>query len=338
MPLRYKRRLLAYMQHESYRPTRLRDLAQDLGIDDEDDFEQAITDLAEQGIVRLGEGGIVSLPSFDAKGGEVTGVFRKHPRGFGFLKPDEPVAEGDLFVPARETSDAASGDRVRAEIRRDRRRGGWGGGGTKGGAGDKAYVGSIVEVLERKRTNFAGAMFKQGALWLMAPDGRGMTEPIVVRDAASKNVNEGDKVVIEMIEFPEGDNLGEGVIVKVLGDAGRPDVETQAVIYAHHLPEEFPDACITQARDLTAYFDEEIETFRSAGSLDDREDMTGEFICTIDPPDAKDYDDAISISRTKDGGWKLGVHIADVAHFVRPVRSSTRRRGSGATACTCRGW
>jgi ribonuclease R len=129
--------------------------------------------------------------------------------------------------------------------------------------------------------------------------------------------------------------LAEGVIVRVLGDAGKPDVETQAVIAAYDLPGEFPDACVRQAREASAEFDRQISEWkqRGASSLDNRMDLTGEFILTIDPPDAKDYDDAISIKRLDDGGWELGVHIADVAHFIPPGSDLDTEARDRANSC-----
>src|SRR5690606_9308837 len=120
---------------------------------------------------------------------------------------------------------------------------------------------------------------------------------------------------IELIEYPRGDELAEGVITEVLGERGEPAVETTAVIRAYGIREHFPPEAVEEARKATARFSDD-------AIPPDREDLTQEFICTIDPPDARDFDDAIHIKRLegqKDGAvWELGVHIADVAHFVTP--------------------
>ena len=139
---------------------------------------------------------------------------------------------------------------------------------------------------------------------------------MVVRDASSKNAKVGDKVVVEITHYPEGGVLPEGVIIKVLGEAGIPAVETQAVIAAYNLPGEFPESCYQQARDAADSFELEIARLERE-NFPDRDDLRNDYIITIDPPDAKDYDDAISIRRTNEG-WELGVHIADVAHFIKP--------------------
>lgn len=333
MVLRYKRRLLDHMQHKSYTPRRLEDLIRDLSIEDEAEFESVVNQLEDEGLISIDERGLVSLPSFGESGGEVTGSFKRHPKGFGFVRTDDPLHEGDLFIPAEFTGDALSGDRVRVRVKRERARGGAASGGF-GAGGRSPYIGQIVEVLERKRARFTGELRRQGSgAWLVFPDGKELGEPVIVRDPEAKNAREGDKVIFEILEYPQttatgSQVLGEGVITRVLGKSGEPDVETQAVIAAFDLPGEFPEACIEQARDLAKQFDEELRELEDLGDSADghlvaapgdlpRLDLRDEFIITIDPPDAKDYDDAISIQRTKDG-WELGVHIADVAHFIEP--------------------
>lgn len=307
-----------HLKHADYTPRRIGDLAHDLGIPHEDleAFSLAVRELADDGLVEIAQAGHVALPSLGGANGEIIGVFRKNPRGFGFVQPQKAVREGAIYIHADDTLDALSGDIVRVQVARDRRPG--------PGSG---FVGIIREVVKRKRTSFTGELVQRGGQWLVFPDGRELTEPIIVRDAESKNARAGDKVVVELTAYPESheggsQTLAEGVITRVLGDAGRPDVETQAVIAAYNLPGEFPEACIEQARDAAAEFDRQIAEWQQKGSaaLGDRLDLTGDFILTIDPPDAKDYDDAISIRRseTVDGGWELGIHIADVSHFIPP--------------------
>ena len=144
-------------------------------------------------------------------------------------------------------------------------------------------------------------------------------------DAPSRNAREGDKVAFEITAYPDADYLGEGVITKVLGEAGEPSVETQAVIETYNLPGEFPRECVDEALDLSMAFDERMRREAEGEAFDtsERLDLRDTLILTIDPPDARDYDDAISIERLDDiagggPGWRLGVHIADVANFVTP--------------------
>ena len=315
MPLRYKQRLLSHMAHDAYTPTKVETLAADLGFDDLEEFRDAVEQMAAGGDLEVSHKGAVRLISIwdlaQRDAGHIEGRFSRARKGFGFVRPDVPVRGGDLYIPARSTGDAMTGDIVRVQVKKDKRAG-------RGAAGAESFVGEITEIIERKQANFTGTIEKRGHDWVVNPDGKTITDPIVVRDAESKNVKDGDKVVVEITEYPEDDYLAEGVIVKVLGDAGRPDVETEAVIAAYDLPpNEFPEDCVQQARDITKKFNEDIDRFLKGGAsaLPDRRDMTGDFVCTIDPPDAKDYDDAIAIKRVKDG-WEVFVHIADVGTFI----------------------
>lgn len=314
MPSRFSKRLLTHLAHPSYEPADIRALSRDLGVE-KDEFEAfalAVKDLHKQGEVVWGDDQLVTLPPL---GGEVVGTFRKNPKGFGFVIPRRANAHGDLFVPAPNTLDAVSGDLVRAEVHHSKRRG--------GPPGASPYVGMIVEVLERARTSIAGELSRQGGQWIVQPDGKVITDPIVVRDAEAKNAKPGDKVVVEIISYPEGHYLGEGVITRVLGASGEPSVETQAVIEAFDLPGEFPSECFDQAREESQYFDEDMKELEGGAELDPkiRLDLRDQFILTIDPPDAKDFDDAISIEKVQNitgggPGFVLGVHIADVSHYV----------------------
>ena len=311
---RYKKRLLTHISHDRYTPTNVAQIIDDLGIDDPPAFRAELAELAEEGIVSLNQQGFVALPSYGDGQQIIEGEFRGTTRGFGFLRADIKTREGDLFIPPDNTLGALSGDRVKVGVIRNKQRGGRGG-------GDKAFSGDVIEILDRKTSSYTGTIEKRGTNWVVIPDARELDgKPVVVRDAESKYASVGDKVVFEMTDYPEGNDLGEGVIVRVLGEAGLPDVETQAVIAAYSLPSnEFPESCVQQAREATREFDEAIERFRKGEKLEGREDLTGDFVCTIDPPDAKDYDDAISIKRLgKDegGGWELSVHIADVGSFI----------------------
>lgn len=328
MPLRFKSRLLAHLRHDRYVPTNVAQLTADLEIDDPEAFREAVRTLQSEGALIVSEQGVVRLPSYGDLPDVLEGEFRGTGKGFGFFRPDITPREGDLFIPPHATADAMSGDRVRVGVVDDRQR--------ARRDPSKRYFGEVLAVLERKKSSFTGTIEKRGSQFVVIPDARELEgRPIVVKDAEAKYAKIGDKVVFEITDYPEGDMLGEGVLVRVLGAAGEPDIETQAVIAAYGLPSrEFPEACVEQAREATRDFDEAIERFRAGESLPGRLDLTGEFVTTIDPPDAKDYDDAISIKRlpeSEGGGWELSVHIADVAHFIprgSPLDIEAAQRGN----------
>lgn len=331
MSSRFADRIIKHLSSDSYKPETVAQIADDLRIeeDDRDEFAGTIGRLQEEGKLTVHQKGHVFLPSFK-EGDTVFGSFRKNERGFGFVIPDHKFAEGDLFVPPQATADAMTGDTVEVRVHMDRRRAG----------GDRSpYTAEVMRVISRRRNTFAGTVRKKGGQWVVEPDGKQLGQLVVVRDAESKNAHEGSKVIVEIIHFPEGDYLAEGVISKVLGEAGEPDVETQAVIEAYGLPGEFPEACVQQARDATAQYDAEMKHAIDEGHGFDpaeRLDMRDTYVLTIDPPDAKDYDDALSIEPLKDchgsgPGWTLGVHIADVSHFIppgSPLDLEARERGN----------
>ncbi|MEM9065516.1 MAG: VacB/RNase II family 3'-5' exoribonuclease [Planctomycetota bacterium] len=322
--LTYRDRLIRHLSGGSYEPVPIVQLIEDLRIDDPEGFRGALRAFKDSGLIEIDDDGRVTLPSLPTEG-EIEGVFRANPKGFGFVQTELKTSTGDLFVPPNATMGALTGDRVRVEFWMESRgrRGGWGAGADEG----PRFAAEVVEIVKRRRTTFSGEAFKQGSQWLAEPDGKGFDKPIVLRDADAKNVKIGDKVTIEIIDYPDGNALAEGVVTKVLGESGDPSVETQSVIAAYDLPSnDFPDTCVDQAREITRQFDEQVARFEREGpsACTDRMDLTGmfpdesgegELICTIDPPDAKDYDDAIHIKRT-DNGWELGVHIADVGHFI----------------------
>ena len=339
MSLKYKHRLITHLAHSSYTPAPVEILARDLRVPSAEfpAFHEAVKELAAKNEVVIAKDHTVRLPDI---GEVVIGTFRKNPKGFGFIQSMRPNSNGDLFVPIGSTLDALSGDLVKADVVYSPRR----------GDDDRSpYTGVITEVIERKRTTFTGELGKKAGQWLVFPDGKVVTEPVLIRDATSKNAREGDKVAFEITTHAEGGRLAEGVITKVLGESGRPDVETAGVIEAFNLPTpgEFPEECVEQARQAAMRYDAEIREADapspSSGGKpkgfdpDERLDLRNEYIITIDPPDAKDYDDAISIERVdRPGGgslWRLGVHIADVAHFIEPDSPLDKEARERANSC-----
>ena len=342
MALRIQHRVLQHLRHPTYEPKALGPLAVELGFSGEmQAFKDAVFSLRDEGKVGVDDDGLVTLPHMPNRG-ELVGTFRGSAKGFGFVIPDVKNADGDVFIPEHQTNGALSGDTVKIAFERDQRRE------KRLGTLQKQFAGEVLEVLERKRANFTGEIGKQGETWLAYPDGKELTEPVRIRDASSKNVKPGDKVVLEIIEYAEGGGMAEAVITKVLGEAGEPDVETQAVIAAYSLPDsDFDEDCVNQAREASREFDRQIDEWEQRGqaALDDearergespRADITDLFIATIDPPDAKDYDDAISIKRLSKAdagfdGWEVGVHIADVAHYIpsgSPLDEEAFERGN----------
>jgi ribonuclease R len=331
--------LLNLVNRPGYKPAKPRILAQRLGLgkDQLPDVKRAVKRLVRQGQILYGANHVVR-PATSAKGTapsslnenrdslqRVAGVFHRTQKGYGFVRPNPPAppdqetAPGpksaepppDIYIPAKATRDASTGDVVLVAL--DRRQHG----------GQPGPRGRILEILQRETRQFVGTYFEAQGAAFVAVDGTLFAQPIAVGDPGAKNARPDDKVVLEMVRFPSPVWDGEGVIIEVLGAQGKPGVDTLSIIREFNLPEEFAADALEEARQEGDRFD---------ASLGDRLDLTGETIVTIDPVDARDFDDAISLERLPNGHWRLGVHIADVAHFVRPRTALDREACQRATS------
>ena len=311
-----RERILEHLQSHRYRPMKLRRLARffDVAEDDYAEFRTLVKRMLRDGELTA-PAGRLRLPRKEppprGRTRTVEGRFSLSARGFGFVEPDAgdgPTEGEDLFIPPGETLDAVTGDTVLSEV---------------AGKGPRGYFGRIVEVRERGQTRFVGTYTVSETGPVVQPDGGVLLQDFAVPDASSAGVRPKDKVVFEVLKYALRGEAGEAVIVEVLGKRGDPGVDTLAVIRQFDLPDEFPDAVLDDAR-------------RAADRQNDaatkgRRNLTGETIITIDPEDARDFDDAISLTEHDDGGATLGVHIADVAHFVRPgspLDEEARDRGT----------
>ncbi|MCJ7674223.1 MAG: ribonuclease R, partial [Sedimentisphaerales bacterium] len=272
-------------------------------------FKQTLEHLRRAGHIVIGAGNLVMPPALS---GLIIGTFRANRKGFGFVMPLEPTSHDDLFVPEGAAGGAMTGDTVTARVVSKGKR-----------AGLPRYTGQVIEVLERANNRFVGTLLKEPDGWIVQPDGSSFVKPISVDDVGAKNARQKDKVVVEILSYPTGKYLARGVIIEVLGRAGQYEAETQSIIRRYHLPSGFDADCLDQAHEAAGGFDPE--------RLDGRGDITDKVIITIDPPDAKDFDDAISLERDARGNWILGVHIADVSHFVpadSPLDAEAKNRGN----------
>jgi len=311
MPEVLEKQIIKLLKHPDYRPLKAGQLAKALVVSPEDypQFKQTLEYMRWAGRIVIGADNLIMLPAISSL---IIGTFRANPKGFGFVTPLEPTAHGDLFVPADATGGAMSGDIVTIRVVRKGKR-----------AGQPRHTGQVIEVLERANNRFVGTLLKEPDGWIVQPDGSSFVEPISVDDIAAKGARQKDKVVVEILAYPTEKYLARGVIIEVLGRAGHYEAETQSIIRQYHLPSEFDVDCIEHARQAATEFDPE--------QLDDREDITNRVVITIDPPDAKDFDDAIGLEKDPQGNWILGVHIADVSYFVPadcPLDSEAKARGN----------
>lgn len=325
-------KVLAYVQRPEYQPVKPRVIAKKLGVPDElSEIKGAIKRLIKRGHLAWGEKHLVKSadgqasklkvpkgettpqPAKVGKAG-VVGVYRRAAGGYGFVRPRGSTATDrseDIFIPLGKALDAADGDLVAVRSRRS------------SDASPGRSAGEVIEVIERETHQFVGVYSEEGGVGRVQVDGKVFAQSIDVGDPGAKSASPGDKVVIEMVRFPTHVHEGEAVIIEVLGARGEPGVDTLSIIREFDLPGEFSPEVLESAREQSARFNEEVTGHR--------QDLTETTIITIDPVDARDFDDAISLERLANGHWRLGVHIADVAHFVpvgTPLDDEARERST----------
>jgi len=291
-----KKRILDHLKHRDYKPVKASEFAKRLGLqpDQMKTFKQAFEQLEADGMVVMGAKHLVSLPGPGAK---VYGTFRGTSKGFGFVTPAETNSHGDLFIPEKYTNNAMNGDMVIATAAKEGKR-----------DGQDRYSGKIIEIVQRANNKFIGTIIKKKESYFLVPDGK-FTELVEIDDVTAKNGTAGDKAVVEIISFQTKEKFARGVLLEVLGKSGKYETEINAVIKRFALPTEFKTECLNEAGQAAREFE--------SAKFPHRMDLTDKIIVTIDPPDAKDFDDAISIEKNNDGTFTLGVHIADVSAFVK---------------------
>jgi ribonuclease R len=290
-----KKKIISHLGHRDYRPVKPAELAKSLGVKpaELETFKKAFEQLKTEGMVIIGSKNLVSLPPVADR---IFGTFRATTKGFGFVTPIEPNSHRDLFIPAGFTADAMTGDTVTAKVVKKDRCG-----------QEVRYSGKIVEINQRASNCFVGTVTKKGDFYYLLPDGK-FTEPVEIDDVGAKNAQPGDKAVVEIISYPAQKHYARGVIIELLGKSGTYKTEIDACIRRFGLPFQFSKDCLDTAVQAARNFEQT--------DFSDRLDLTKKIIVTIDPEDAKDFDDAVSIEKNSDRSSTLGVHIADVGSFV----------------------
>lgn len=217
--------------------------------------------------------------------------------GMAYIIVDD-AAEGekDIIVEPRNTHHAMHGDRVRVAIIGRRR--------------DGRIEGEVVETLEQGKRTFVGRIEISEKYAFVIIDSRTMPADIFVPLRAVNGAENGQKVIVRIVEWPETSKNPTGEVVDVLGNSGDNNTEMHAILAEYDLPYHFPEE-LEKAAD-------KIKAGITKTEIKKRKDMRGVTTFTIDPADAKDFDDALSIRQLPDGNWEVGVHIADVTHYVRP--------------------
>lgn len=285
-------KILEILSMQNYKPLNTDEIAEVLGLErnDRKELRKTIDGLLKEGVALKIKKDKIVLPD---RYGVYTGKIDVNKRGFGFVFRGE--GKGDIFVPENAMKDAMNGDKVQVKVLRET-------------AGTKRAEGEILQILERNNAKIIGVYEESKAFGFVIPEDTKIKHDIFIGKKNRNYAENGDVVVVEIIKWPEKGRNPEGLITEILGKKGDKGVDILTVVKKYNLPEEFSPQVLSYTEKISEVIEEK--------EIARRKDLRGEMVMTIDGADAKDLDDAVSVIRLANGNYKLGVHIADVTHYV----------------------
>lgn len=303
-----KQTLLSFMREEAYRPMDIQELASIFNINPSEfkAFKRVLKSMEKEGLIIRTKKEKYGVPE---RLGLIRGTLQVHQKGFAFLLP-ELEGEKDVFIPGSALNGAMNGDVVLVEITKEDKNG-------------KKREGEVVEVIERTNNEIIGVYEDSQNFGFVVPEDPRLNSDIFISKKDKNGAKTGDLVICEITKWAEKRKSPEGVIKEILGKKGDKGLDILTIIKKYGLPEEFPQKVLNYAEGIPEEIDE--EEYRR------RKDLREVRMVTIDGEDAKDLDDAVSITRLDGGKYRLGVHIADVSHYVReknPLDKEALKRGT----------
>ncbi|MBZ2174166.1 ribonuclease R [Schnuerera sp. xch1] len=291
--MRIKTNIIDFMEEKLYKPMLKEELAVQFGIEEREtkEFYKILNEMEREGSIikiRNERYGLVSKMNL------VVGKLQGNERGFAFFIPDDRGME-DIFIPAEGTNGAMHEDRVVVKI-------------TNMGSKDRRDEGEVIRILERANNTIVGTYESSKNFGFVIPDDTKIAYDVFIPKEHINGAKNNQKVVVEIVRWPEKRRNPEGKIVDILGCVGEKGVDILSIIKQFKLPEEFPPKVKQQANIIEEEISEE--------EIKNRVDLRDLNTFTIDGPDAKDFDDAVSIEKVENN-YRLGVHIADVSHYVK---------------------
>lgn len=286
-----KEKIMGFIQREDYLPLKRTELAILLSVPSDDRlcFEELIDQLKQEGrLCETKKGKLMTPEQLNL----ISGTFLSHGKGFGFVKTD--ASTEDIFIPASQVNGAMHKDVVLCKI-------------VAGSLDGKRAEGEIVQILKRGMHQLVGTFEKRQTFGFVIPDDKKVAQDIFIPQWNTMGAVSGTKVVVTITKSPEGQKNPEGKIIELLGHKDDPGVDILSIIRQYELPVAFPPEVTKEL----SYIPDEVT------DLDGREDFRGRLTITIDGEDAKDLDDAVSLRKLENGNYELGVHIADVSHYVK---------------------
>ena len=290
-----KEEIVVYMEHQAVRPLSEEELAEVFAVDTVEALVQLkglLKELENDGTLVLSRKNRYGRP---AQFNLLIGKISRHPKGFGFLMQEDADAD-DIFIPASELKGAMNGDRVIVRIKRE-------------ATAKSRAEGEVIRILQRNVQRIVGTFESSRHFGFVVPDDRRFGSDIFIPKEQFNGAKTNMKVLVEITQWPEKNRSAEGKIVQVIGKKDAPGVDILSIIMGHDLPQGFP-------ADVLMYAEALPETI-AVSEIEKRRDLRDMLMITIDGEDAKDLDDAVSVQRLENGNYLLGVHIADVGHYVK---------------------
>ena len=290
-----KEEIIVYMEHQAVRPLSEEELAEVFAVDTVEALVQLkglLKELENDGTLVLSRKNRYGRP---AQFNLLIGKISRHPKGFGFLMQEDADAD-DIFIPASELKGAMNGDRVIVRIKRE-------------ATAKSRAEGEVIRILQRNVQQIVGTFESSRHFGFVVPDDRRFGSDIFIPKEQFNGAKTNMKVLVEITQWPEKNRSAEGKIVQVIGKKDAPGVDILSIIMGHDLPQGFP-------ADVLMYAEALPETI-AVSEIEKRRDLRDMLMITIDGEDAKDLDDAVSVQKLENGNYLLGVHIADVGHYVK---------------------
>ena len=272
-------------------------IAHALGIDKNSrrmQVRNALTRLTGKGLLKETRRGSFTIKPGGGSAGTITGIIDMTRQGYAFLVTDE--RDDDIFISGRSLKTALHGDKVKLRLLVTRK-------------GSRAE-GEVIEVLERARDSFVGTIEIMPAFAFLIPDNKNMPFDLFIPLQNLNGAKQGQKALAKIVSHDTRSRNPVAEVIKILGYPGENETEINAIMAEFGLPMEFPDEVEHEAEKLSVTITKE--------EIARRRDFRKAPTFTIDPADAKDFDDALSIEKLDNGNWEVGVHIADVTHYVKP--------------------
>lgn len=299
--------ILSFVEDKHYRPMKIKEMAAIMNVPKKQrgEFHEVLDCLMAKGKITMNRRGLIGLPEENV----VVGEFMATQKGFGFVRVEGQ--KEDIFIPESYCNQAFHGDLVKVLLKKG------------AGMSGRRPEGEVIQIIKRAIHTIVGTFQKKGKITFVLPDNIKFNQDIYIPKGATLEAKDGQKVVVEISDYGDDKKSPEGHVTQILGRPSDPGVDIMSIIKGFGLPDAFPDDVMSQVAKIPLV----VDSSEIAGRVDLREKDT----VTIDGEDAKDLDDAITLSKTPEGEYELGVHIADVSHYVTehsPLDKEALNRGT----------